>query len=303
MKKDNFYLNRIFTSYYPFILSGGTILYIFLAMQQKKGQQHISYSMTELELKLNMSHTSIRKYELILIMMGLLKIEIEHYHMYTIDGYQIKKKHYTLYQPLAPKDFERAISAYQIPNLENVKNLLPEKETIRYKQFQNIYAELCKTIQKQNIQRDPQVTYKSPITYKVFKNYHQGEDIYSLQCLFNIYGFLPSKVIVFYIYILRFWLQSEWITMGVHIPRKQIKKELGYGDEQIREAMYQLCAVNLLDLQKEKYYRYFLIPPVSDLTQIELRPFSAMAFLLPKVNHLKGKYNELYDNLSQELKR
>jgi len=303
MKRDNYYLDRIFSQYYDFILSGGTTLYLYLAMHTQTEKHTITYSVSELEVNLNMSHASIRKYEMILVMMGLLDIEVEYYNMYTLDGYQIKQKKYTLYEPLTPDEFKYAIGVHAIPCFENLRGLLPSEDTLKYQDFKEMHRHLI-SIANEKIRELPNKKVEVfSLADRPFKSYQVAEDVYSINRLFDAYSFLSQKVLIFYLYLWRYWIQSENIALGMHIPRKQIKKELGYGDEQIREAMYQLCAVGLLDLQKDKYYRYYLISPLANTHELELRPPSAMYFLLPKDNFQKRKYIHLYDTLEYIVKR
>lgn len=303
MKKDNYYLDRIFSQYYEFILSGGTTLYLYLAMHSQENAHTITYSMSELEVNLGMSHASIRKYEMILVMIGLLDIEIDYYHMYTADGYQIKQKKYTLYEPLTPDEFNYAIGIHAIPSFEKVNKLLPSADTFKYQDFKDIYENLISIAnEKIRLLKHKEIEVFS-LVKRPFKPYQPVEDVYSIKRLFDVYDFLPQKVIIFYLYLWRYWIQSDSVALGMHIPRKQIKSELGYGDEQIREAMYQLCAVQLLDLQKDKYYRYYLIAPLARASALQLRPPSAMYFLLPKDNFQKKKYIYLYESLEYILKR
>lgn len=303
MKKDNYYLDRIFSQYYEFILSGGTALYLYLAMNTQEENHTITYSVAELEVNLNMAHASIRKYEMILVMMGLLDIEVEYYHMYTLAGYQIKQKKYTLYEPLTPDEFKYAVGTHVIPSFERVKELLPSEETVKYQDFKELYNHFISIAdEKIGALKTKEIAVFS-LMARPFKTYQPIADVYSIKRLFDVYNFLPQKVIIFYLYLWRYWIQSEDISLGIYIPRKQIKKELGYGDEQIREAMYQLCAIGLLDLQKDKYYRYYLISPFSQKSHINLRTASSMYFLLPKANFQKKKYIYLYDALEYSIKR
>lgn len=302
MIKDKYYLERIYNHYYDFILSNGTILYLFLATHLPKGTQQIKYTMQELESNLRMSHASIRKYEMILVMMGLLDIEVEYYNMYTQEGYQIKQKKYTLYKPLRPEAFDYAIAAHKLPNLEKTLDLMPNEETQKYTYFNELYNELLLKANIKIAQLKTKTIKEIELKHSTFSHSDIEEDLYSIERIFDIYHFLPQKVVVFYMYLWRYWIQSEYIDLGIHIPRKQIKKELGYGDEQIREAMFILCVVGLLDLQKKRYYRYFLAYPLEHIKKVNLRPISSMYFLLPKHPDDRYFYYKLYDQLSETLR-
>lgn len=299
--KDKYYINRIFECYYHFILSNGTLIYLYLAMHPQLKNGQVECSMSELELHLNMSHTTIRRYEIILILMDLLKIEAEYIDTHS-PNYKVKKKRYILYKPLGPLEFKRRISQKHIPkNLDKLdNNILPDQSTKRYQSFLKIEEQLNKVADSfQSIYQYNNL--EDSINNQIFNNSQITEDIFTIEKLFKTYYFLPSKALIFYLYLYKYWLQSSNINIGLFIPRKHIKKTLGFGDTQIRESMYVLAAIHLLDIQKEKYYRYFLKPPVSKENLPALRLRSSLNFLLPKDVFQRQSYLKLYENLEYEL--
>jgi hypothetical protein len=294
-------MNRIFEYYYPFILSSGTLVYLYFAMHPKLENSKLECSMSELEVNLNMSHVSIRKYEIILVMMGLLNIEVEKFNMYNNSGYEIKKKQYTVFRPLAQEKFRAAITNKLIPSFENAAGILPAIDTAKYQELLELANQLdC-------IANDVPKVVVAPfaVEYVPFKK-ERSVDMFKIERLFSVYSFLPNKVILFYLYLWRYWVEKD-IDKGIHVPRKIIKKELGYGDEQIREAMYMLTALHLLDIEKSRYYRYYLKNPQTKAvlfsSSFSLRHPSAMGVLLPKDVFERKKYQELYEYLQYELKK
>lgn len=291
---DKYHVGKVLEMYYEYISYGGVLIYLYFARRKDAGEW-VEIPVSELRESVGLTPECMRKYELLCCVMGLLEVERIYYPNDTDQEAIPMKKKYRLRQPMEPAVFKQYLKQLNIPNLNRIKHLDPEKNE---KQFKALQQKLSMFFNG-----DDPVNQKNDIQTEQFKK-RDGVDLFFIDRLFGVYGFLPEKAKVFYIYMYKEWLKRS-CPHQFHIPRKSLKKTLGYGDEQVRKSMYLLAAIGLMEIKKGRYYLFKINKPlaIDELkTKIEKRllPIESdrLSFMTPN-NRLFNEDNVYYQGYMQ----
>ena len=303
-ERDVYCINNIFDIYYPYINSIGATLYLYLSTLANENGS-IEVTITDIQENTELSQTCIRKYITILSFMRLLQVQ---YVPFTKGdkAYKFKKMTIILYTPLNESYFWAAVKDGKIPSREFASGAYPAIKSLRSDEYEEILEKLKR-----------ELNIKANITPVVLKDtpFHRlpGPDIYKLEKLLNVYHFISKKVIIFYLYLYRHGLKDS--DTEIYILRKDLKKDLMYGDEQIRIAMFILVSIKLISFTvhetvinvtskiTNKYYKFTVHEPRSTLDNLKMCRFKELEELLPKKSYLQKKYIKIYIELREILRR
>lgn len=294
---DKYYIYHLMELYYPYISYGGVLLYLFLARRQKCPGEWIEVTVEEFEASIELTAESIRKYEMLCGLMGLLEVEREYCPNDVLEEGVPRKKRYRVYKPMTAAKFKNHLKVLDLPNIDKIKNLRPERNKKQLKMLDRKINEFC-------VGKKPGI--QSKLDLKWFDKKDEVDE-FNTDRLFNTYDFLSDKIKILYIYLLYKYKRSLF-GPGIHIPRKEMKKNLNFGDEQIRRGMYLLCAVGLINVQKTKYYLLFINTPVTreylgESVRKEMLPipWQKLEFMTPKYVNDKNRYYDEYNHIIDKL--
>lgn len=253
---DMYNIHDLF-NYYPYISYEGMNLYLHLCRYRPDTEGYIRIEMKELSKILKMTPKSIRKYEIICVALGLMDVEYGY-----IKGGARKNKKYILYKPLGESQLNYALSNGIYPDIERTRHMIREKDqSSRLEELDHTFKKIRSYIPK--LRSDQQIEIKRTR----FTKDTSMHDRFFVDLLFSSYPVLSHRSRVFYLYLRNVWMMEKGNFRMIRF-RKLIKRELKFGDQEIREDMCILETVGLLGVMKNKYYTFVMNHP---LTRKELQ--------------------------------